>query len=189
MSLLRIERRTALPDAQDREASTLYLVQDSGDSGHLELYVTGTNASETRRVVTRTDVDTKIANAIAGFSGVQVVADITARDALVLTANGLALVLDATDDSTVDTGAALYVFDQGADTWHKVAEYESMDFTLNWASLQDKPASLVADIDDAVTKRHSHANMAVLDLLTEDASGNLLYNGEGIEAKIAITQW
>ena len=40
----------------------------------------------------------------------------------------------------------------------------------------------VADVADAVTKRHEHANKAdVLDKLSEDGSGNLLFDGKRID--------
>jgi hypothetical protein len=59
---------------------------------------------------------------------------------------------------------------------------------LNWASLQNKPTSSVADIDDAVTKRHTHANKATLDLITE-SGGNMLYNGALPVARWETAAW
>ena len=39
-----------------------------------------------------------------------------------------------------------------------------------------------ADVADAVTKRHEHANKAaVLDKLSDDGSGNLLFDGKRID--------
>lgn len=112
---------------------------------------------------------------------VTIVADIAARDALPDKKRGMDVwVIDATADPTVDRGAARYLYD-GAN-WVKAAEAESMDFKLNWALIQDKPASSVADIDDAVAKRHEHANkIDVLDKLTTDSEGNLLFDGNRID--------
>lgn len=57
------------------------------------------------------------------------VANIDARDALQpsLTKSGFVLVVDATDDPTVDVGAALYFYDKVGDAFTKVSEYESLD--------------------------------------------------------------
>lgn len=110
----------------------------------------------------------------------EVVADITARDALNPTKNTAALVLNATGDVTVAAGSAMYVWVQSNTAWTKVSEFESLDLTLNWASIANKPTSSVANIDDAVTKRHTHANTAALDLLTADGNGQLMYNGANI---------
>lgn len=38
---------------------------------------------------------------------------------------------------------------------------------ITWGALEDKPTSIVGDIDDAVTKRHNHTNKAQLDLITD----------------------
>lgn len=57
-------------------------------------------------------------------------ADIAARDALVLTKNTFVFVADASADATVDAGAALYFYNLATTSYTKVAEYESMDFTI-----------------------------------------------------------
>ena len=64
--------------------------------------------------------------------------------------------VQAPDSEIVD----IYVSDS---TGTKIAEYESMDVVLQWNDIQGKPTSAVADIDDAVANRHSHANKALLD--------------------------
>ena len=97
----------------------------------------------------------------------------------------IVMVLDASADSTVDSGWAIYRRLTSASdlsqlsSWQKIAERESLDVVVNWANIVDKPSSTVANIDDAVTKRHIHANSAVLDKFTEDANG-LKYNGSAV---------
>ncbi len=119
--------------------------------------------------------------AIAGKAPVTIVPDITARDAQANVVTGtLTWVQDATSDSSVGSGAAAYLamVNGGSVTWTKVAEAESMDIVFDWANIQNKPTSAVADIDDAVTKRHEHTNKDVLDGISADAStSNLVYNG------------
>lgn len=125
-----------------------------------------------------------------GSSSMPIVADISARDVLfaAATANTMALVIDASADPTVDAGSALYAYDLGTTTVYKVAEYESMDLAIQWASIQGRPNSSVAQIDDAVGKAHQHTNKEVLDKFTE-VGGELLYDGEGIATSWTTKDW
>ena len=125
-----------------------------------------------------------------------IAADIAARDALKdteeLKAGDKCWVIDASADDTVTKGAALYIVesisgDPATPTWKKISEAESLDTIIKWADIQNKPTSAVADIDDAVTKRHEHTNKAVIDELTEGTTGDgaeligkLLYKGKPI---------
>ncbi len=171
---LTISRVNALPGTLTPE--TIYLVKTGTE---LTLTVTGTTGSVVATTVTKADVNTAISTAIGALdlsNSVEFAANITARNSLSLSKSTFVYVADATADATVAAGAAMYLFDSATTTWHKVTEYESLDLVLNWDNVTGKPNSSVADIDDAVTKRHSHANMAVLDLLTAP-SGQLLYNG------------
>lgn len=68
-------------------------------------------------------------------AGVTYVADITARDALSAEQKkSLAFVIDASDDTTVTQGAAMYGWDataeSGAGAWVKIAEVESLDIDV-----------------------------------------------------------
>lgn len=171
---LTISRVNALPGTL--AAETIYLVKTGTE---LTLTVTGTTGAVVATTVSKADVNTAISTAIGALdmsNTVEFAANIAARDALALTKSVFVYVADATADATVTAGAAMYLYDYGGETWHKVTEYESLDLVLSWENITGKPSSSVADIDDAVAKRHSHANMAVLDLLTAPA-GQLLYNG------------
>lgn len=174
---LTISRVTALPGTL--AAETIYLVKTGNE---LTLTVTGNTGAVIATTVSKADVNTAISTAIGALdmsNSVEFAADIAARDAMTLTKSSFVYVADATADGTVSAGAAMYLFNYVNGTWHKVTEYESLDLVLNWDSVTGKPNSSVADIDDAVTKRHSHANMAVLDLLTAP-DGKLLYNGADV---------
>ena len=112
----------------------------------------------------------------------KVVADIDARDAIAEKYESLfVFVIDATDDPTVNDGGALYVYDGTA--WVKVSETESMDLTFEWDAIENKPTSAVADIDDAVAKRHEHANKTQLNKIAEDGEGDMTYNGAKLTKK------
>lgn len=110
-------------------------------------------------------------------SYILVASDIAGRDLLTPTRNSLVWVLDATDDETVETGGAVYVYRLSNETYNKVAEFESMDVVLDWDNIQNKPTNAVEDIDDAVDKRHEHTNSDELDSIAENGVGELLYNG------------
>lgn len=128
-----------------------------------------------------------------GQSGneVEIVADIAARNTLTANAtrNVLILVVDATGDSSVKSGSALYAYRSSDKTTFKVAEYESMDVVVKWADIQGKPTSSAAAIDTAVSQSHTHANKTVLDKLNEDASGNPTYGGNPISTSWSETSW
>lgn len=92
---------------------------------------------------------------ISGQTVMHVVADIAARDALTgLKVGDQCWVIDASADATVASGAAKYIVQSMSDTtpnWVKTAEAESMDLTIDWSDIQNKPSSTVAEIDAAVT--------------------------------------
>lgn len=174
---LTISRVNALPGTLAPE--TIYLVKTGTE---LTLTVTGTTGAVVATTVSKADVNAAVTTAIGYLdmsNNIVFAADIAARNALNLSKTSFVYVADATADATVNAGAAMYLFNFVQGTWHKVTEYESLDLVLNWDSINGKPESSAADIDDAVGKRHSHANMAVLDLLTAP-DGKLLYNGADV---------
>lgn len=183
---LNIERVLALPATLT--GSTMYIVKSS-EAGLVDLYFTNASGSEARHVISKSEITSLIASAVSSLSTIYIAATIAARDALVFTANAFTLVIDATADTSVASGAALYLWDNTAKVFAKVAEYESLDLVLKWADLQDKPTSSVADIDDAVSKKHAHANAAKLDKVGEDANGLFTYNSEYPTAALAKAEW
>ena len=103
----------------------------------------------------------------------------------------LVMVTDASADETVTAGWAIYrkrvdtnpasldyTKVNGDDAgWQKIAEKESIDVALEWSAINNRPQSSVSDIDDAVSKKHEHANKSTLDLITYDSTNSVLkYN-------------
>lgn len=185
MAILKIRKVNTLPGTL--EASTLYMVKSSNPN-LFDLYLSTSDGLTARHIISQTEISTMITDAVGVFNTVEIVADITARDALTPGANIQVLVLDASADATVISGAALYVYDFATTTWYKVSEYESMDVVLDWASIQNKPTSTPAQIDQAVSDSHTHANKALLDLLSE-VSGHLHYNGEPVRTYLDEEAW
>lgn len=182
MATLKIYRETALPETL--EANGLYFVGPAARPDFVELYVTGNTPGAVKRIIDEARVQAMIDASGTGSQTLEIVADIAERDALAPSENILVLVLDATADNTVESGAATYAYRQSTDTWAKISEAESMDVVIQWSNIQGKPSSSVSDIDDAVTKRHTHANKTQLDKIDEDGSGNLTYGGS-----LPVTGW
>lgn len=183
MANFRAEKVLALPGSLT--ANTIYFVADGVDADLMELYVSSSDGSSARRVPTMADINA----AISAPNGIIVVQDITARDNLgYALPSKMVLVVDATGDGSVLAGAATYVND--GNNWIKIAEHESLDVTLEWASIQNGPTSSVAAIDQAVTNSHTHANKAVLDNLTfNEAAGGLLYSTVPVGTVFGTVAW
>lgn len=167
--------------------STIYIVKNS-DADFADMYISNSAGSAVRRLPNKTDIQTMVNTAVAGTSHMYVVTDIAARNALAPTVVTQALVIDATDDETVASGAATYIYDPNTSVWTKIGEYESMDVVLQWSNIQGKPNSTANEIDDAVSKVHTHANKSVIDKFSED-SGDLKYDGVFIDPVLRATDW
>jgi hypothetical protein len=185
-NILKIRKVTTLPGVYD--PSTLYLVRNGSNVNLFDIYLSTDDGASVRHIITESDIQTKINTALAGFNNVQVVADIAARNALTPTSNIQVVVLDATGDGTVASGAATYVYQLSNTTWYKISEAESLDVVFSWANITGKPTSAVADIDDAVSKRHTHTNLSVLNGLG-DSAGALTYSGSPIRAYLDEETW
>lgn len=171
------------------EPDSFYFVEN-GD--YAESYLTSSNG--TPRLVGNTlmigEIIAEEAGNWGGSDRVTIVDDIPARDALAsgVGTNLMVMVLDASADSTVDKGSAMYVYQLSADAWHKVSEYESMDLVLSWDTLQGRPASSPQEIDTSVEQAHEHANAAVLEKL-DDTGGVLTYKGTPLRTPWETKDW
>lgn len=190
MAILTICKETALPGVL--QANAMYLIAPPSKPDYVEIYITDKNGTVAKRIPTTDDIQSLI-NAATGAidpgSKLEIVANITARDLLAPTGNITVVVLDATDDPNVATGAATYVYELSTTTWHKISEAESMDLVLDWVNVTNKPNSSVADIDDAVSKRHSHSNLTQLNKIDQDAEGNFTYGGVAPKAALETNNW
>lgn len=190
MNDIQMHKVTTLPETL--EANSLYFVLNGTVA---EAYITnqaGVAKSIGNTLFTNNLINEALSNwpGGGGSSSLEVVDTYADLQALVatLSSNTLILVIDASDDPSVDAGSAMYVYVHATESVIKIAEYESMDVVLQWASIQGGPTSSPAQIDDAVSKAHSHANKGVLDSLSDD-NGKLRYNGEPIPAEWATKDW
>lgn len=162
------------------------------ESNRADLYFSNAAGNELRSLMTSDKLNDKLTTELLSYSNNEVVANITARDALTLTANSLIMVADASDDPTVTSGAAMYFYDVVQDEWTKVYEDENIDLQLTWANLVGKPTSSVAAIDQAVTDSHSHANAVVLGGIAEDGTtNNMTYNSKELSGnpEVLTEEW
>jgi len=85
-----------------------------------------------------------------------VVTDLTARNALTGLVSGDTCYLTSNGDSYIYNGS----------TWVLMADADWANISLDWTNIVGRPTSSVANIDDAVTKKHSHVNQTILDNTT-----------------------
>lgn len=187
MAAIKFSKVTTLPAVL--EGHTLYMVAPVAKPNHVEIYVTSADASVIRRIVNIDDIQSMINSSIQASNAFEIVDNIAARDALSLTGNKFVLVLDATGDTTVTAGAATYAWRSSNSSWVKVSEYESLDVTLTWVAIQNKPTSSVADIDSAVAQRHVHANFTELNKIGEDVNADFQYAGNHPRARLEAADW
>ena len=188
-SVLKIFKETILPSTL--QPNSLYMVAPVDNPTYVEFYVTGLEASVVRRTLNQADIAAIVAQHISvlDINNLIVVNDIGARDELNPNANDFVFVTDATGDSTVSVGSASYIYEVLTSTYTKVAEYESTDLIFSWANIVDGPNSTPAAVDDAVSKRHSHANATQLAKIGENADGNLTYDGVVPLAGLSSANW
>lgn len=148
MAELQFFKETALP--LNPEPSAVYLLA-SATSPYLDVVVTASSGLAHRRSITAADVQSLISANMAAMNDVTVVPNIPARNALLpLAVVKLVLVQDATGDTTVVAGAAMYLWNPAASSWAKLTEYESLDVTVTWASVSGRPDATPAELDAAV---------------------------------------
>ncbi len=188
MSVVKLFRETALPSTL--EANSIYFIAPTATPEFIEIYVVGNTSSVVKRTVTKSDVLQWINEALSSAAQeVYIVNNIAARNALNPTRPTFAYVIDATGDSTVSSGGATYLYNPNTESWIKIAEWESMDLVIQWSSIQGRPTSSPADIDDAVSKRHTHTNMTQLNKIGEDSNGFLTYGGQYPRIAWNTTAW
>ena len=68
----------------------------------------------------------------------------------------VAAVRDASADPTVDSGSALYQWDESAGAWVKLAEGESTDIVHQWSAIVGGPTASPAALDNAAALAHAH---------------------------------
>lgn len=178
MAIVKHFRVTVMPTTA--EPDSLYYVGSGADAVP---YLTDSSRN-VKNVFNRAEVQAMIDAAVALAGSGHLVADIAERDSYAASLQAgvtkMIVVEDASGDSTVDAGSAQYFW---TGTEHvKVSEFESLDVVRDWAGIVDGPTSLVADIDDAVGKRHTHGNLGVLNLLSV-IDGSLAYDGAPLRAQ------
>ena len=187
MSKIKISKVTAVPTGASIVEDTIYMVSVSTDI--MEVYMSDSTGTTLKRILNESDIQTLINDSLSGISAIQVVSDIASRDALIWSANGKVYVVDATDDTTVNSGGAEYIYDFANSTYIKTSEAESLDLIIQWSNIQGAPTSTPVAIDLAVSNSHTHFNKTELDLLGQDVNGCLTYNGEVVANEYTSVSW
>ncbi len=159
------------------DPNSVFFVAPQNKPNYIEIYVSNNAGNALKRLLTDADIQALIDASISGLAGeMPIVANIASRNALSPTKNTQVLVLDATGDSTVASGAATYLYRVSTTSWIKLSEAESLDLILQWANIQGKPTSSPTAIDTAVANSHTHTNKTQLDKIGENADGLFTYN-------------
>ena len=173
---LQIFRETSLPSELVPYAIYMIAPSGAGNTDYVEMYVTD-SLGNAKRNVNRDDIATMIGTAISSANRLAIVADIAARNALTPTRAEFVYVVNATADSTVNSGGATYLYNTGTSAWIKTSEAESLDVITSWDSIAGRPDSTPNEIDAAVAVAHTHANKTELDTIGQNSDGLLTYNG------------
>lgn len=188
MSSINWHKVSALPGTLS--PNSFYFVENGS---YAESYLTN-DAGIPKSIGNTAMINALVASALANWSGgassVTIVPTWAEMQTLLpsLTENSLLLCVDASGDSTVDLGSALYAYDVSAEILYKISEYESMDITISWADIDGRPSSTAAQIDSTVAQSHTHSNKTVLDGFTE-VEGKLRYNGAAVSSEWATRNW
>jgi hypothetical protein len=196
MAAVNFFKVSGVPANEYLQNNSLYFVYNS-ENTFVDFYLTGSDAATygAHNVSNTAAVNALIDSKLTSFTNLKIVSNIEARDALTLTSSSFVLVADATDDSTVKSGAALYVYDAGTGYYTKVTEYESLDILdlfENKAVLDkfsEDDGSVNAEAAGTVLydgRPLELANRTQVDKIGEDTDGNLTYNGSPVNA---VTNW
>lgn len=183
-------RVTELPASL--EAYAVYFVAPvGGKPDYVEIYVTSADGSSARRVINEQDISTLVDQKLAGMNEVVVYDTIADRVNADTSKTVYAYVVDASGDESVTSGGASYVYNTVTEDWVKTSESESLDLVLNWNKIVGGPTSTPAQIDEAVSAKHIHANKNSIDKVGEDVDGNFTYGGVSVGGitKWATTNW
>jgi hypothetical protein len=105
------------------DPNAVFFVAPTSKPNYVEIYVSNSAGTALKRLLTDADIQALIDASISGLAGeMPIVADIAARNALSPTKNTQVLVLDATGDSTVASGAATYLYRVSTTSWIKLSE-------------------------------------------------------------------
>lgn len=181
----KVFKETALPSSL--QPNSIYLVAPASSQEYVEMYVT-TQDGRARRHLNEADVKRILSQFIASKAKLTVVDSIANRDQITDAPEGSEVyVKDASADNTVNSGGARYL--RVGQRWVKISETESMDISLSWDGLRDKPNATPANIDLAVQHKHTHQNKTQLDKLGEDGTGNLTYGGQPVKIGWSAIGW
>ena len=87
------------------------------------------------------------------IGSIERVSNISARDSIVnLYDNKMVFVIDASADTTVTSGWAMYIYNSSTLLWIKVVDGESLDISLTWDNISGKP-------DVFPPEPHTHAQI------------------------------
>lgn len=186
MSKFTIVRVTSLPSTIT--PSTMYILKQP-TSQVAEVYFSNNDGSQLVPGISEQFITDKFASLLAtGMGEIQIVDTINDRNRVTKNGNSLIMVIDATGDEFGSTGTALYLYRAINASYFRVSVFdENRDGVSSggggtngpvwWNTIQGKPSSTPEQIDDAVSKAHTHSNQATLDRIGVTDDGVLTVDG------------
>ena len=186
MSKFTIMRVTSLPSTIT--PSTMYILKQP-TSQVAEVYFSNNNGSQLVPGITEQFITDKFASLLAtGMGEIQIVETINDRNRVTKNGNSLIIVIDATGDEFGSTGTVLYLYRAINSSYFRVSVFDGSGDGVSsggggaggpvwWGSILGKPSSTPVQIDDAVSKAHTHSNQTTLDRIGVTADGVLTVDG------------
>lgn len=156
--------------------NTMYITKDSKNRAVVTFI--GNTVAQRASTLSPTDVQTMISEALAGAGEVYVANTLADLQAITPTVNAVGYIRTAAAGDPL-----MYVFDLPGAAW-KVSQVPA-----KWADIIGRPAATAAEIDAAVAASHSHANMAVLNSLSQSTGGKLAYKGQEVSEVGFASDW
>jgi hypothetical protein len=156
------------------DRSTLLFAKQSGNLS-ITPYATNKNGVEIRGTLNLADLNSRIEGLTLDLTDLKTVSTYVARDSLTLHKNSLVLVGDASGDPNINTGYAVYFWDNNTSTWTLTYASEDEGISVDFSMLGF--ASTAAQIDTAASWEHTHGNTVLIDnIQTNPVTNNLVYN-------------
>lgn len=112
-----------------------------------------------------------------------VVEDIAERESIPFPYVGMRVfVIDATEDVTVKTGGAEYIYFNN--NWRKISEIESMDVIISWNNVTNKPDVYIKDMNTSDEINEGSINLFYTDERVADYLQNILKDTDSVQVFI-----
>lgn len=130
--MIRIFNAQSLPKRLRK--NSLYIVSSPNDPYEVKIYYIGNTPNEIKKILDTKEQNNE--NSSQSATTIKIVSSIQERNNLNPTGPMFVFVTDASDDPTVGTGSALYIYDPNNSSWIKVFDHEDSNLDLSWETTE-----------------------------------------------------